>query len=255
MGRWAGRPVAGSMLLLLVRQDPGFRPGLPASLRQHRRQTRGYLVWRTSRGLAIVARRPNPLPRSLRRAAARPAGPRGRVPSPALREAAAAGLLSRSNTEPGTAGRRAADAATYARRRAARPTAPARQAAGHVPAGSTGPVASFSAQPAGGGDPRLLVGVRVSRADVHRAGRYDSLVGQLAAGRITGATFERRVRGWRPVEVLGPPDVAGSWRFVADPGTALALAVEAAAAGIESWIDSGRSRPLPRLHRLPRRRS
>jgi len=201
-----------------------------------------------------VAPRPDPVPRSLRRAAARPAGPRGRVPSQALRDAAEVGLLSRSNTTPGTAGRRAAGAAEYAQRRSARPTVSAREAAGHAPPGSTGPSGSFFAEPIEGGGPRLLRDVEVSRADIRRVAHYDALVRQLTAGKMASAAFERRVRGWRPVEVLGPAEVAGLYRFVADAATVLALAVQAQAEGIETWIDSGRARPLPRPRTLPRRR-
>lgn len=134
----------------------------------------------------------------------------------------------------------------YERRRAARPTASAREAAGHAPAGSTGPTATFAAVPVAGGNPRLLIAAEVSRADIHRAARYDSLVHQLAAGRMTGAQFQRRVSRWQPVTVIGPPSEAGRYRFVSDPRTALALAQVALDEGITEWIDSGRARPLPR---------
>lgn len=210
-----------------------------------------------------MAPRPD-LPRSLRRAASRPAGPRGRVPSQALRDAAAAGLLTRSNTAPGTAGRRAADAASYRRRLAARPGVTAREGAGHVPAGTGEPGGSFFAEPVEGGGPRLLRTVKVSRADVHRLARYDAFVRQLTAGRMEAAAFERRIRGWRSIRVLGPSDVAGAYRFVAPPAAVLALAVEAAVDPPETWVDSGRARPLPRRRsprpgfgesRGPRRRS
>jgi len=195
---------------------------------------------------------PNRPPRSIRREADQPAGPRGRAPSQRVQNAADAGILTRGNTRPGTAGRRAVDAATYNRRRAARPGVSARESAGHAPGGTAGPSGTFFGMPESGGGSRLLVGVSVSRADIHRLGRYDTLVRQLLAGKMTPAAFERRVRGWRPVTVLAPPEVAGSYRFVADPAAAQALAVQAQAEGIEDWIDSGRVRPLPAPHRVPR---
>lgn len=123
--------------------------------------------------------------------------------------------------------------------------------AGHIPPGSVGPTASFFAVPVEGGGARLLRGVSVTRADVHRVGRYDGLVRKLVAGRMTAAAFRRRVAGWRPIEVQGPPEVAGAYRFASDPAKVLSLAVEAQADPPESWIDSGRVRPLPR-RRPPR---
>jgi hypothetical protein len=136
--------------------------------------------------------------------------------------------------------------AQYVGRRAARPTASARTALGHAPPGSTGPRATFGAMPEGGGEARLLIDVQVSRADVRRAARYDGLVGQLKTGRLSARAFERRVRGWRPIRVLGPPELAGRYAFVADPATAIRLAQVAEVEGVEEWIDSGRLRPRPR---------
>ena len=136
--------------------------------------------------------------------------------------------------------------AQYLTRRAARPTVSARTALGHAPPGSTGPTATFGAIPETGGDARLLIAVTVSRADLRRAARYDSLVAGLAAGRMAPRTFERRVAGWRPLTVLGPPALVGRYRFVSDPRAALRLAQVAADEGVEAWIDSGRTRPRPR---------
>jgi hypothetical protein len=151
-------------------------------------------------------------------------------------------LTTARNREERTAVRRA----QYLGRRVARPTATARTALGHAPPGSAGPRGTFFAVPEGGGEARLLVGVAISQADIHRVGRYDSLVGQLAAGRLSGRAFERRIRAWRPVDVLGPPEFAGRYLFVSDPGTALRLRQQADDEGIETWIDSGRMRPRPR---------
>jgi hypothetical protein len=38
----------------------------------------------------------------------------------------------------------------------------------------------------------------LSRSEARRLGRYDSLVGQLSTGRLSGREFERRVGSWRP---------------------------------------------------------
>ena len=38
----------------------------------------------------------------------------------------------------------------------------------------------------------------LSRSEARRLGRYDSLVGQLAIGRLSGRDFQGRVSGWRP---------------------------------------------------------
>ncbi|MDA8314740.1 MAG: hypothetical protein M0010_06135 [Actinomycetota bacterium] len=144
--------------------------------------------------------------------------------------------------------------AQYLTRRAARPTVSAREALGHVPAGSSQPVGTFFAVPEGGGDAVLLVGVEVSRADLRRVGRYLHLVRDLREGRVTGRAFVRRVSGWRPITVIGPPEFAGRYYFVSDPATATALSARATVEGVEEWIDSGRSRPRPR-RRSARRRS
>jgi hypothetical protein len=98
----------------------------------------------------------------------------------------------------------------------------------------------------------LLIDVEISRADVHRVPRYLGLVGKLRTGRIAGETFQRRVTRWEPIDVLGPAEVAGRWRFLADPDAVLALTVVAEEEEIEDWVDSGRSRPLPR-RRAPRK--
>ena len=197
------------------------------------------------------------VPPSLRRAANARARFRDPPrPGSKLYEAAAAGIITRSNTKPGTRGRQAVEAASYGVRRSARPTTSAREALGHRPVGSVLPWGRFFGVPVDGGGPRVVEGV-VSAADVHRIGRYDNLVGRLAAGRINGKGFERRVRDWRPIEVLGPERTAGTYHFVSNPTTALALRVEVAeavAAGEDSWIISGRSRPLPRRRSSRRRR-
>jgi len=49
--------------------------------------------------------------------------------------------------------------------------------------------------------------------EARRAARYDALVGQLAAGRLSPADFRRRVESWRPIR---------SEHFLADPDRVLA---------------------------------
>ena len=150
--------------------------------------------------------------------------------------------------------RRAVRRAQYLTRRAARPTVSARTALGHVPPGSSQPAATFFTIPESGGAARLLVGVEVSRADLRRVGRYLHCVRDLRESRIAPRAFRRRVSGWKPIEVLGPPEFAGWYRFVSDPATALALAQRAVDENVIDWIDSGRSSPRPR-RRSTRRRS
>jgi hypothetical protein len=176
--------------------------------------------------------RPADLPRSLRRAANRPAGPRGRRPSPRLLEAARAGLLSRANTAPGSAGRRAVDAVVYGRRLAeaerrarehgqAAPTA--RQAAGHDVRRR-----SISALVQGAG----LVVVEVGLRDSRKIGRHLDLAGAFVDGEISAAAFRARLRSWRTldVRVLGgdlPPGVYALMSAPADVEAAMSAALDA----------------------------
>jgi len=148
--------------------------------------------------------------------------------------------------------KRAVERAKYLRRLEARTGATPREAAGHAPPGSTLPTATFVGERVEGGPPTLLVKVTVSRADVHRVGKADAQLRKLENGRVDGATYRRRMERYAPIHVLGPPELAGQWRFVADPDAALGLAQVAHDEGIEDWIDSGRSRPLPRLRTLRR---
>jgi hypothetical protein len=115
------------------------------------------------------------------------------------------------------------------------------------------PTASFFGRPEDGGTPRLLVAVEVSRGDLRRVGRYLHLVRDLREGRITPRAFERRVGRWRPIEVLGPPEFAGRYLFVADPATVIVLSGRAVDEGLSEWIDSGRARPRPRRRSTRRR--
>ena len=92
----------------------------------------------------LAVAQPTDPPRSIRRAAARPAGPRGNAPNRRLLEAARAGIVTRSNTTPGTQGRQAADRAVYERRQrhAEARGLTARQAAGHPATGDVLPTIS-----------------------------------------------------------------------------------------------------------------
>lgn len=65
---------------------------------------------------------------------------------------------------------------------------------------------------------------RPNRAEARRLGRYNSLVGQLSRGQISGTEFERRVRSWKPL--------AGQ-RLASDPKAVLARLESLRAADIE----------------------
>lgn len=158
----------------------------------------------------------SPLPRSLRRAAGQPGGPRGRRPSGRLLEAASAGILTRSNTTPGTAGRRAVDAVTYDRRqerariaarRRGEPAPTARAAAGHAYRG-----ARFFSVPTTAGLADLEV---TNRREASRVGLYLHDIGDLVWGELPdrgfAAKWRRRVRR------------AGGFELEADPARVRAL--------------------------------
>ncbi|MGH9293778.1 MAG: hypothetical protein ACRD0B_00465, partial [Acidimicrobiales bacterium] len=74
-------------------------------------------------------------------------------------------------------------------------------------------------------------------------------VAQLDEGRIAPEAFRHKIQSWRPIKVLGPPEVAGVWRFEADPGRAEAASEVERAEGRTTWIDSGRRRPPQRRRR------
>jgi len=193
----------------------------------------------------------SPLSPSLRRAANRSAGLRGKAPTQRLRDAADAGVLTRGNTRPGTAGRRAADAATYRRRRLAEPDLSAREALGHRPADAPTTKATFYTD----GPPRLVTIEGIGLLDVHRAARYMGDVGALLADlrRSSGdparvarikREFERRMRRRAPI---------GELHFLADADAVIALA-ELVRTGDEPIIfDSGRSKPGRRRRTTSRR--
>jgi hypothetical protein len=76
--------------------------------------------------------------------------------------------------------------------------------------------------------------LELSRRDVRRAARYMAIAGQLSENKITGATFRRRVSGWRPL--------SNGMRFVADPSEVLALIEARRAADVELfYYESGRA--------------
>jgi hypothetical protein len=153
------------------------------------------------------APKPDPLPRDLRRRANRAATPRKRPPDNLI-AAAQRGLLTRSNTKPGTKGRQAADAVVYQSRVADRaPGETARQRLGVVPTERSMP-ALFDEPP------RWVDLDNLSRAEARRVARYNSLTGQLTKGKLSPAAFRRRVSSWRPFR---------DERFLSDPDAALAL--------------------------------
>jgi hypothetical protein len=183
----------------------------------------------------VPAHRPADLPRSLRRAAARPAGPRGRRPSARLLEAARLGLLTRGNTTPGSVGRRAVDAAAYDRRLAAaerrarergRAAPSARQAAGHDVRRRR-----ISALVEGAG----LVVIDVGLSDSRKVGRHLDLAGALVGGQISAAAFRARLRAWRSldVRVTGGDLPPGTYRLMSGPEDVEAAMSEALDGGTE----------------------
>jgi hypothetical protein len=71
-------------------------------------------------------------------------------------------------------------------------------------------------------------------------------VALVSENRIDSKVFRRRVHLWRPIAVLGPPEIAGTFRFLDDPDVAVLLADRERTAERETWIDSGRRRPTQR---------
>jgi len=183
------------------------------------------------------------IPPSIRRAAARPAGPRGRRPPRRLLDAAAAGVLTRGNTRKGTRGRQAVDRIVFLRRRAAAPDLSAREALGHRVAGSRDRMATFFADD----PPRgvTVAGPDVTIRDVRRAASYLGMVGGLVEAHrrgpddwsVVAARFRARWRRARPIAGLRP---------LADPEAVLALATELQADDWRPIFDSGRSKPRRR---------
>ncbi len=191
------------------------------------------------------------LPRSLRRASNRGAGPRDRRPSQRLLDAADLGLLTRTNTVPGTAGRRAVDRATYLRRRAAEPTLSPREAAGHRVAGSRLKAVTFyTTDP-----PRrfTIEGEGITRREVRRGGAYLHSVRTLIAElRRHPEQAERIKRRWES-RVRHRAPIAG-YALLATADAVIALADQDRQSGEDPVFDSGRSRPGRRRRRPSRRR-
>lgn len=193
------------------------------------------------------------LPRSLRRLA-RARATRRRSPNPGTRlyDAAETGLLTRSNTAPGTRGRQAVDAALYRSRRTREPTLPAREAAGHeVPGSREKTVTFYTDDP-----PRRITlgGEGITQRDVRRGGAYLYSVRELIAElrRFPGAADRLKGEWERRWRVRAP--IAG-YPLLATADAAVALADQDRQTGEEPVFDSGRSRPGRRRRRpAPRRR-
>ena len=134
----------------------------------------------------------------------------------------------------------------YRRRRTKHPELTARQAAGHPGPADVLPTAEAFFVHLPDGRPGTLYGARVSRLDIRRVGRYLALVALVSENRIDPKVFRRRVHLWRPIAVLGPPEIAGTFRFLDDPDVAVLLADRERTAERETWIDSGRRRPTQR---------
>lgn len=174
---------------------------------------------------------PADLPRNLRRVADRPAGPRGRRPSDQVQALADVGLLTRANTRPGTAGRRAADAVQYRRRVArgrARGITTARESVGQRVANLAPRVMSAIFRESGYAE---VVDPTIGQAS--RLARYNARVGELVQGQITRQRFRAMVRSWRPL--------AGQ-RFEWTPTVVLAILGEREASGEPVFVYLGRRR-------------
>lgn len=182
-------------------------------------------------GTGSRGQRSRQLSPSLRRAANRGAGPRTRQAPQRLLDAAEAGLLTRNNTKPGTAGRKAVYAVgEYRKRTAGRPEGiTARTAAGHE---------SEAARRA----TRMSVIVRegrfvefgdLSRSDRRRIARWNALASNLATGDLSPADFRRRVRAWAPI---------GDEVFEWDPDLVVGVLAGRREAGESTFIYRGRRR-------------
>ena len=152
------------------------------------------------------------LPRSLRRGANR-RGRRGQAPPASLREAAAAGVLTRGNTKPGTRGRQAVDRLIYEERQAAgarKGLGRGRASAGHeAPGGQARSMSTLLDRP-----PRWTVLEDVTRGEARRLARYDAMMSNLVQGDLSPRAFQRRVGSWRPIR---------GERFLADPAAVMAI--------------------------------
>jgi len=186
-----------------------------------------------------MVRTPDRLPWDLRLRADEPAPPRQRPPDDLI-AAARRGLLTRSNTRPGTQGRQAADSLVYQRRIAqrAKPGRTVREAAGHTSRVAPVAMAGIVLARDGEGRPVELHDVELSRRDVRRAARHAALIRQLLNGRLAPAMFRARVRRWAPFTVLGPPEVAGRYTFLEDADAVIALAERARAEDRDVWFTS-----------------
>lgn len=179
----------------------------------------------------MVARRPN-LPRSLRRSASRPAR-KGRQPPDRLIAAAEAGLLTRHNVAPGTRGAQAVNAVYYQRRTSPlnrKPGQTVREQAGHETA-EVREQRSISVLYDRPQPYEVLEGL--TRGEIRRAGRYNALVDQLAAGQLSPQAFRRRVSGWAPLR---------GERLLSDPDRVLAVLEARRASGLEIFrVTSGQA--------------
>jgi len=154
---------------------------------------------------------------------------RRRDHDPVLLDRALRGELTRGNTRPGTPKRQAVDRITYLRRRERHPQLTARQALGHPSPRDVAPRISLMVED----PPRFVILEGLNRADLRRAGRYDHYVQQLDTGRITGASFQRRIRTWRLI---------AGFRFLADPEAVLAILENLRATDHEVFVyESGRA--------------
>lgn len=175
--------------------------------------------------------RPKKLPSSLRRAANRPGSP-GPLDD-RLVEAARHGILTRRNTQRGTAGARAVYFVEIENRlrkvpAAARTPGWKQRALGHeTPAERQNiEMSTWLDTPSG-----FTVVHAPTRADRNRIGRYNSLVGKLASGEVTPEAFRRRIESWEPIQ---------GKQWLSDPARVLAIMAARLAAELPIFIYEGR---------------
>lgn len=168
------------------------------------------------------------LPANLKRSANRKATPR-KPPAPGstLAELAAAGVLTKGNTKPGTRGRQAVDRQTYLNRTTRNLSLSPSQATGHrKPTDRPTVISVLVDEP-----PRQVVLEGLNRRDLSRAAKHANAVNQLESGRLAPEDFRRRFSRWRPI---------AGFRFLSNPDAVLAVMEGLRAQGQEPFIlDSG----------------
>jgi len=92
----------------------------------------------------------------------------------------------------------------------------------------------------------VLYEAEIARRDARRVARHLGLIAQLVEARSPERAREvarrvRRVRTWRPITIVGPPEIAGEYRFLNNPDAIVALAEQLRAEDAEVVVAYGRS--------------